>query len=62
MSNVDLIGSADAATILGVSRSQLQRMAALGEIATATRLSSRRGARLFERSAVEALAAERVNA
>lgn len=55
----ELIGTVEAAELLGVERSTLTRWVQLGRIAEATKLPGSRGARLFRRSDVEALAADR---
>lgn len=52
----EIIGSAEAAEILGVDRRTLTRMVADGRIEPATKLPARTGAYLFDRAAIEALA------
>jgi len=52
----DLIGSAEACTILHVDRSTLSRWVAAGRLAPVHRLPGATGALLFSRAEVEALA------
>lgn len=52
----DLIGSKDACRILGIDRSTLSRWVALGKLPLAMRLPGDKGAMLFHRRDVEALA------
>jgi len=53
------IGVADAARILGYSIAHTKRLALKGDVPTIGKLPGRTGAYLFDRAAVEALAAER---
>ncbi len=56
---VDLIGSSDAASILGVDRSTLSRWVAFGKIKPVTRVGDGpKPALIFNRADVEALAAQ----
>lgn len=55
----DLIGSAEAQNILGVSRSVVVRMVQTGKLACARKMFGATGAYLFERADVEAIATER---
>ncbi|MGO3021922.1 MAG: helix-turn-helix transcriptional regulator [Brevibacterium sp.] len=57
--SLDLIGSAEAARILEVDRSTFLRWAAAGKITPAVAGNGRTGEKFFNRSDVEALAAER---
>jgi excisionase family DNA binding protein len=59
LSPADLIGSGEAAKILGVSRMSLSRWAKDGTLPPAGQLGGGTGAYLFERSAVERLRDER---
>ncbi len=52
----DLVTATDAAEMLGVSKPTLNRMALEGALPAAHKLPGLRGARLFRRSDVEALA------
>ena len=54
-----LIGTREAATLLNVSLPTATRMAQEGELPVVGKLPGRTGAYLFDRAAVEALAAER---
>jgi excisionase family DNA binding protein len=56
--HTDLIGTADAARRLGVSRSTLTRRVEAGELEPAMRVPGYRGPLLFERADIEALAGE----
>ena len=59
MHNTDLIGSATAAEVCGVDRATFNRWAADGEIAPVVTFPGKTGARLYSRTAVEALAAKK---
>jgi excisionase family DNA binding protein len=52
---VDLIGSAQACTLLGIDRSTLSRWVASGRLPLAMRLAGPNGALLFHRADVAAL-------
>lgn len=52
----DLIGTVEAAEVLGVERSVLTRWVQTGRLPEAIKLPGATGARLFRRSDVEALA------
>jgi predicted site-specific integrase-resolvase len=54
----DLIGSADAEIILGIDRATVTRWAASGRLKLVTRLPGIRGALLFDRTQVCAVAEE----
>ena len=59
MGNPDLIGSAEACTILGdIDRGTLVRWIAAGKIAYVTKLPGETGAYVFDRAEVERMAAE----
>jgi excisionase family DNA binding protein len=58
----DLIGSVEAAELLGVDRSVLTRLVQSGKLARAHKLPGENGAALYNRSDVEALAATRTEA
>lgn len=58
----DLIGSVEAASILGVDRSVLTRLVQSGRLARAHKLPGENGAALYHRADVEALAATRTEA
>jgi excisionase family DNA binding protein len=66
MANTDLLGTVEAAEIIGCERSTLSRWIAFGRILPAHKLPGRNGAVLFERAeverAAEAYAAERAPA
>jgi predicted site-specific integrase-resolvase len=55
----DLIGTAEAITILGTSRSTLTRWVAAGRITPAVRLPGIRGAILYSRTEIQRLADQR---
>lgn len=55
----DHIGSAEAASIMGVDRSTLTRLAQQGVVPILVQLPGRTGARLFSRAEVERVAKER---
>ncbi len=55
----DLIGTAETAELLEVDRATVTRWAADGTLPAAVKLPAKTGAILFERAAVEALAAAR---
>lgn len=57
-----LIGSAEAAQMCGVDRATFNRWAAEGEIEPVVAMPGKRGARLYSREAVEALAARKAAA
>jgi predicted site-specific integrase-resolvase len=57
----DLIGTTEACQILSVDKSTLSRWVKFGSVAPAKRLSER-GPMLFDRAAIERLAAERKTA
>jgi len=50
----DLITTAQVATILGVSRRQVNRMVAAGKLVPAQKLEGQTGAHLFRRDAIPA--------
>jgi excisionase family DNA binding protein len=52
---MDLIGTAEAATILGLDRSTLVRMVASGDVTAVTLTSGRTAPLFFHRSDIEAL-------
>lgn len=54
----DLIGSVDACDLLHIDRSTLSRWVALGKLTPAMRLPGARGAFLFRRDDIEAMARE----
>lgn len=54
----DLIGSTEAAEIIGWSRSHFNRRVADGTVPVVHEQPGRTGIRLFDRSTIEALAAE----
>lgn len=54
-----VIGSAEACSILGVDRSTLVRMVQAGRLVAATKLPGPSGAYLFDRETVEQLAEQR---
>jgi len=58
--NAPLIGSAQAAKVLGVSRATLNRWAVAGHVPTVIEMDGATGARLFDADVIDALAAERV--
>lgn len=58
----DLIGSVEAARLLGVDRSVLTRLVQSGDLKRAHKLPGENGAALYDRTAVEALAAARTEA
>lgn len=55
-----LIGSAEAAAILGIDRSVLLRRVASGQLEPVQKLPAATGAYLFDRDAIEAIAPETV--
>lgn len=58
-SSKPLIGTPEAADILGVSSDTLIRMVARGDVPMVQKLDGARGAYVFERAEVERVAAER---
>lgn len=58
MPNADLIGSAEVAERLGLDRSTLNRHVRAGKLTPALKLPGETGAYLFDRAAIEALAAD----
>lgn len=58
----DLIGSLEAAAILGIDRATFNRWAARGDVKPVVTAPSKVGARLFHRADIEALAKERAAA
>ena len=52
-----LIGSAEAAELLGVDRATLNRWVTSGRVQPAAQLPGRTGARMFSRTSIESLAA-----
>jgi predicted site-specific integrase-resolvase len=58
----DIIGSTEACTILAVDKSTLSRWVAAGRITPVARLPRKNGALIFNRSDIDALAAERATA
>ena len=58
----DIIGSTEACTILVVDKSTLSRWVAAGRITPVARLPRKNGALIFNRSDIDALAAERATA
>lgn len=58
MQTSDLIGTQEAAAILGVSHRTVKRLAQKGKLAHAVKMPGETGAYLFNRADVEALAAE----
>lgn len=59
MNKTDLIGSAEAAQILGVDRATFNRWAVKGLISTAFKAPGYTGPRLFDRKEIERSAKER---
>lgn len=60
MANADeLIGTPEAASIIGVSRATMTRWVQSGELEPATKLPGQTGATLFYRADIDAKAAER---
>jgi excisionase family DNA binding protein len=55
----NVIGSKEAAAILGVDRNTLNRWAARGDIPIAYKVEGETGSRLFDRKAIEKLARDR---
>lgn len=55
---IDLIGTTDAAKLLGLTRQGLQRRIAQGKLTPTGKLSGTRGPYLFDRSQILALANE----
>lgn len=55
------ITAEEAAELLGKSRSQVNRDAAAGRLPVLRKLKGQRGPRLFDRTAIEQLAEERVS-
>lgn len=55
MNNTDLIGSAEAALILGVNRATLNRWAVKGSVPTAVKAPGYTGPRLFDRLEIQRL-------
>jgi excisionase family DNA binding protein len=58
----NVIGSKEAAVILGVDRNTLNRWAAKGDIPIAYKVEGETGSRLFNRSDIERIAKERAEA
>lgn len=58
MTDATLITSSEVARILGRSQSTVNRQAAAGELPTVGEVEGRTGPRLFDRTVIEALAAE----
>jgi predicted site-specific integrase-resolvase len=56
MIKADLVGSVEAASMLGVSRVTFNRWAADGKVPIAVQTAGKTGIRLFERSDIEKLA------
>jgi len=56
-----LVTTAEVVDILHCDRSTITRLVATGKLTAATKLPGRTGAYLFDRAAVEALAAERAS-
>jgi excisionase family DNA binding protein len=61
MIKTDLVGSVEAAAILGVPRVTFNRWAASGKIPAAIKASGRTGVRLFNRSDIEDFARASTN-
>lgn len=61
MSKTDLIGSAEAASILGVDRATFNKRALRGDIPTVLKAPGSTGPRLFSRKAIEQLAKTKVD-
>ena len=59
LDDLDLIQSAEAATIFGWSQATLNRKVAAGIIPSVTKLDGRTGPRLFDRAVIERIANER---
>lgn len=59
MNTSELLGSTEAAELLGVTRRQITRYALSGKLPVALKTKGRTGTYLFRRSDVEALAAAR---
>ena len=57
----DLVTTHEAAEILGVSVFQIARLAQRGDLVPSVQAPGKRGARFFDRAAVQALAAERAS-
>lgn len=57
--NAPLIGSAQAAKVLGVDRATFNRWAAAGEIPVAIQMDGLTGARLFDADVIDQLASRR---
>lgn len=55
----DIVMSAEGASILGVSQATFNRMAQRGEIPSVGKANGATGPRLFDRSEIERIAAER---
>ena len=53
----ELIGSAEAARIVGVDRATFNRWVAAGQVKVAGELPGHRGARMFQRKVIDRLAA-----
>jgi predicted site-specific integrase-resolvase len=61
MRNVDVIGSKEAAELLQLSQSQVNRRAAAGEIPYIRKNDGLRGPYIFDRSAIERISRTRVS-
>jgi transposase len=57
--DLDLISTAEAASILGVEPATVNRWVARGDLAVAAKLTGLRGANVFHRREIEQVAAER---
>lgn len=55
----NLIQSAEAAAILGIGRQHFNKLVLAGDVPAVTKLGGTTGARLFDRSVIERIAAER---
>lgn len=59
--HVDVIGAAEAARLLGVSKATVNRRAAAGQL-TAVKMPGLTGAHLFDRDEIESLANQKADA